>query len=116
MAEREKPRGLSKNPDLGPKIKTGEVLTFSIPKESLPFYLKAGSATGFKVEQIAGEGKKFPHVNWKQRSLQPEVDNVTLPEGFIGVSIQGPKGKKGFIAFWKRLTSIERKQTSRSPM
>lgn len=46
------------------KIRNGQVLTKVIGKDEFPSYLEVASATGFEVEQLAGEGEEYPsHID-----------------------------------------------------
>ncbi len=38
-----------------------QIVTVEIPKDKLPRYQAAGSASGFEVKQIATTGERYPH-------------------------------------------------------
>lgn len=106
-----------KTADLVSKIKRREVVTLSIPKDRLPFYLEAASATGFKVEKIADEGEEFPFLKMvigKSGTEKPEYDSDGTPKvsslkvagkNFIAVAIEKPKGSVDHNAFWDNLNT-----------
>lgn len=100
---------------LVPKITSGQVQTFSMPEDRLPSYLRAASATGFKVEQIAVEREKFPDLLPYSDSfgnLHPEkIFYIRVEgEGYIAVSVERPKGSKDHTPFWDALKSLEQKK------
>lgn len=91
--------GLTGHPELVSKLKKGQIETEVILTEDLPFYLKAASATGFKVKEIAGPGGEFPslvEIGGSVAGMVPEtkVFQERVPDnGRIAVSIERPKNR-----------------------
>lgn len=98
--------GLRKWTELASKLRTGQAVTRVIPKEWLPSYLKVASVTGFKVEKIADEKERFPHlvINFDKgergkRKYERDNDGTlkvaeleVMGKNYIAVSIEGQKG------------------------
>lgn len=102
------------------KLLTGEAEIYVIRKDRLPFYLEAALASGFKVEEIAGEGEKFPFSREEERlrtkdeesysrESHLEVKEAKVPgKGRIAVVVERPEGsKEDFTPFWHSLRNLE---------
>lgn len=94
------------------KVASRQAVTQVIAEERLPLFLKAASASGFKVEQIAKEGERFPGLE-SYREFREEVSDVVVQgTGNIAISIEklegGSKGDHG--PFWKKLKSLKQKK------
>lgn len=86
--------------DLVSKVERNQSITLAINKDILPSYLRAASATGFKVKKIAEEGEWF----------LSSVGKSKIPvqgKGYIAVSIERPEGSKDHRDFWRSFESLD---------
>lgn len=90
------------------KVAAGITQTLVISKDDLAVYLRAGSATGFIVKKIAGEGERFPLlVRQPGKILNIRVCEIEVEgKDKIAVSIEKPEGSKDHAAFWNNLRNL----------
>lgn len=104
-----------RNNEIVSKMKRGNLITRVMPMDWYEGkrYPEVASATGFKVEKIATEGKKYPSLNERHTAagIEQKFDkdgapNVLMSEvkkGWVAVSIENLAGGKDFSLFWKAL-------------
>lgn len=101
------------NPELEEGIENGSITTFTIWEQTLLFYLKAATKSGFEVEVIANPGQYYiteqisavrrrSNTNG-QENKPPTITAVKsqspVKESYVAISLKRPPGVTNDMAF-----------------